>query len=71
MRHVVDWDGKNLPEEMKSLPPGRYAVRLIDEPAALTAEEEEGIQQAMASLAAGQGRSLDEARDRVLRALKR
>jgi len=71
MRHVVDWDGKNLPEEMKALPPGRYAVRLLDEPAALTAEEEEGIQQAMASLAAGQGHSLDEARDRVLRALKR
>lgn len=71
MSRVVDWDGKNIPDEMRSLPPGRYLVEPIDEAVALTPEEEEGVRQAMASLEAGQGRSLDEVHDRVLTALKR
>jgi hypothetical protein len=71
MSRVVDWDGKNVPEEMRSLPPGRYVVEPIDEAVALNPDEEEGIRQALASLESGQGRSLEEVRDRVLSALKR
>ena len=71
MSHVVNWDGKNLPEELRSLPPGRYVVEPIDEGMALTPDEERGIRQAMTSLEAGQGSSLDEVRDRVLHAPKR
>ncbi|MFZ5469230.1 MAG: hypothetical protein ACOZIN_07290 [Myxococcota bacterium] len=71
MSRVIDWDGKNVPDEMRSLPPGRYVVDPIDETIPLTADEEEGIRQAMASLGAGQGRSLEEVRDRVLISLKR
>lgn len=71
MAHVVEWDGENVPDEMRSLPPGRYLLESLDEAAALTPEEEEGIRQAMASLAAGRGHSLEEVRARVLDTLKR
>lgn len=71
MARVVEWDGKNVPDEMRSLPPGRYVVEPIDEDISLTSDEEEGIRQAMASLEAGQGRSLEAVRNRVLSALQR
>jgi hypothetical protein len=71
MAHVVDWDGEHVPAELRSLPPGRYLVERLDEAVALTPEEEEGIREAMASLEAGHGRSLEAARDSILSALKR
>ena len=71
MAHVVEWDGEHVPAEMRSLPPGRYLVQSLDEAVALTPEEEEGIRRAMASVEAGHGRSLDEAREHILGTLKR
>lgn len=71
MARVLEWDGENIPDGMRSLPPGRYVVEPIDEALTLTSEEEEGVRQAMASLEGGQGRSLEEARERILTALKR
>lgn len=71
MSRVVDWDEKNVPEELRSLPPGRYVVEPVDESFVLTPEEESGIRQAMDSLEAGQGSSLEEVRSRVLRSLRR
>jgi hypothetical protein len=71
MSRVVNWDGKNVPDEMRSLPPGRYVVEPLDEALSLTPDEEEGIRQAMVSLEAGEGRSLEEVRNRVLSALSR
>ena len=64
---VVTWDGKNVPDEMRSLPPGRYVVEPVDEAIALTPDEEEGIRQAMASIEAGQGRTLEEVRHHARR----
>ena len=43
----------------------------VDGSAALTAEEEQGIRDALASIKAGRGRPMKEVRDRVLGALKR
>lgn len=71
MAHVVDWDGEHLPVEMRSLPPGRYLVERLDEALALTPEEEAGIREALASLDAGRGRSLEAVREDILSALKR
>ncbi|WP_224362542.1 hypothetical protein [Hyalangium versicolor] len=71
MAHVMDWDGEHIPNEMRSLPPGRYVVEPLDEAIALTPEEEEGLREAMASIKAGKGRDLDAVRERVLGALKR
>lgn len=71
MAHVVDWDGEHVPAEMRSLPPGRYVVQPLDEAVTLTPEEEEGIRRALASIAAGRGRSLESVREHVLDTLKR
>ena len=71
MARVVDWNGKDLPDELRALPPGRYVLERVDEPTELTADEEEGIRTALRSLEAGRGRSLDEVRERLSDSLKR
>lgn len=40
---VIEWDESHLPEELRKLPPGRYAVEPIDHAVPLTPEEEAGI----------------------------
>ncbi len=52
---VITWDGSHVPEELKELPPGRYAVEPVDQAEALTAGEEEGILADLATLDAGGG----------------
>jgi len=71
MSRIVEWNGQNVPEEMRSLPPGRYVVEAMDETNTLTADEEDGIRQALASLEAGRGSPIEKVRERTLRALKR
>jgi hypothetical protein len=60
---MIEWDGKNIPEDLRQLPPGRYligpAYELWDEE--LTPEEDAGIRLALDQLEAGQGVPLDEA----------
>lgn len=58
-KKVIQWDGKNLPEALKTIPPGQYALEPIDE-APLTDAQEQGIRDALKQLDAGQGRSLAE-----------
>jgi len=62
---VLTWNGKDLPEELRELPAGRYAVEAVDEVPALTEEEDRGLRQALASLQAGKGRSVEQVRQRV------
>ncbi len=62
MRVVFDWNGKDVPEELKELPAGRYVPELADEASPLTAEEEAGLFRAMESLQEGLGVPADEAR---------
>lgn len=72
MGQIVDWDGEHLPAELRTLPPGRYRIEPFDEATALTPEEETGLEEALASMDAGQqGRSLDEVREELRAALKR
>ena len=52
---VIDWDGSHLPKELEKLPPGRYAIESVDDPPALTEEEEKGIVAALTALDAGKG----------------
>jgi len=52
---VLQWDGTHLPEELRSLPPGRYAIEPIDHPPALNDEEEEGIAGALDEVDASRG----------------
>jgi len=74
---MIEWDGTNLPEELRRLPPGRYligsAYEIWDEE--LTSEEEAGLQHALDQAEAGQVRPLDEVmreiRSRVRHPLKK
>lgn len=55
---IIEWDGTNVPEELRQLPPGRYvvdAVENIEDIADLTEEEDAGIQLAIDQIDAGLG----------------
>jgi hypothetical protein len=60
---VVQWDGTELPAELRALlpaelrelPPGRYVVEPLADDDELTVEEEAGIMEAMAEIEAGKG----------------
>ena len=68
---VLTWNGKDLPAELHGLPAGRYVVEAIDDAPALTEEEDEGLQQALASLRAGKGRPIEQVRQRIDAALRK
>ena len=57
-RSVIDWDGSHIPEALRELPPGRYAVAPIDDLAPVTLEEDVGLLAALDHLDAGRGISL-------------
>ena len=61
MAVIVNWNGIDVPEELKPLERGRYVLVPIDEPPELSREEEAGLEAAMASVRTGQGVSRDEA----------
>jgi hypothetical protein len=52
---TLHWNGKDLPEELRGLPPGTYVVESVDQPPLLTDDEETGLIAALASLQAGKG----------------
>lgn len=43
MAVIVNWNGVDVPEELKGLKEGRYVLVPIDEPPELTEEEQAGI----------------------------
>ena len=62
---VVTWNGKDVPDELRELPAGRYVVEAIDDEAPLLSPEEEaGIETALESYR--QGRVVDAARARQI-----
>ncbi len=48
---VIDWDGRHIPQALRDLPPGRYAVEPLDDLPPLTEEEDAGLRAALMSLA--------------------
>jgi hypothetical protein len=61
MARVLNWNGKDFPEELRSLPAGQYAVEPVDEvPPSLTEEEEAGLREAIAEIQSGRGESPEE-----------
>ena len=56
-RRIIHWDGKHLPAELKTIPPGEYALEPLADTGP-TEEEERGILAALKELDAGQGKSL-------------
>ena len=61
MAVIVNWNGVDVPEELKALEKGRYVLVPLDEPPELTEEQEAGLEAAMASIREGHGLSRDEA----------
>ena len=61
MAVIVNWNGVDVPQELKALKKGRYVLVPIDEPPELTEEQEAGLEDAIASIRAGEGLSLEEA----------
>lgn len=62
---LVNWNGKDLPPELRELPAGRYVVEPVDEEApALSPDEEAGIEAGLESYR--QGRVVDAKRAREL-----
>ena len=57
---IIEWDGQHLPDELHTLPPGRYLLEALDDGEPLTPDEETGIVAALTALDAGQGLSLSE-----------
>ena len=55
MNVIVDWNGRDVPEELKELPAGRYVVERVDDVLGLSPEEDEGLRAAMGSVARGEG----------------
>ena len=55
---VIDWDGTCIPDALRDLPPGRYAIASVDAPIALTEAEETGISRGLDELDAGRGMPL-------------
>lgn len=53
--NIITWDGHRIPDELRDLPPGRYAIASIDEPPPLTDAEDAGIRAALDALDAGRG----------------
>ena len=62
---VVHWNGRDVPEELRDLPAGTYVLEPVERVPSLTADEEDGLRAAMASLRARQGRMLDQVQQRI------
>jgi hypothetical protein len=61
MAVIVNWNGVDVPEELKALAKGRYVLVPLDEPPELTDEQEAGLEAAIASVRSGEALSRDEA----------
>jgi len=46
---VVEWNGHDVPEELRELPAGRYVLAPVDEAVTLSDEEERGLVIALGS----------------------
>jgi hypothetical protein len=55
MATLLDWNGKELPRELRALPTGRYVIEPVDRVLDLTAEEEEGLETSATSAATRAG----------------
>ncbi len=71
MSRVLKWNGKDLPDELRSLPAGRYVVEPVDDAPVLTPEEEQGLVEALQAIDRGEGESAKEVRRAIDKALKR
>ena len=63
MATVLKWNGKDVPDELRKLPEGRYVIESLDALPALTSEEEQGLQESLDALDRGEGVDLEALRN--------
>lgn len=63
--HVTHWNGKTIPKKLRELPPGTYMVEAVETAPALTAEDDQGLADALASLRVGEGLTVDQVRQTI------
>ena len=69
---IVNWNGTDIPSEMRELPAGRYVVEAVDtETVALDPDEDAGIEAALESRGKGRIVSSTRAREIIEAALRR
>ena len=68
---IIHWNGRDLPEDLRALPAGDYAVQATNDLLTLSPEEEDGLIAALAELHRGEGVAHEEVRERVLRHVRR
>jgi hypothetical protein len=71
MSLVLHWNGRDVPQELRSLPEGRYVVDAVDAAPVLSDEEEAGLDAALESLRQGRGLDADEVFRRAEERLRR
>ena len=59
------WNGTDLPEEPRALPAGRHVIESADDVPHLTHDEDERLRQALTSMRAGNGRSVEQVRGTI------
>jgi len=62
MATVLKWNGKDLPDELRKLPEGRYVIESVDAVPALTPAQEQGLEEALKELDRGEGADLEDVR---------
>jgi len=62
---IMDWNGNEIPDALKNLPPGRYVIEPLEDVFELTPEQEDGILQAMDEVEAGRGVPFEEVLQRL------
>jgi hypothetical protein len=65
MGRILEWNGRDVPEELRSLPAGRYVVDPVDEIPQLTDEDEQGLVAALDAVRRGEVFTVEEARRKV------
>ena len=66
---ILNWNGSDVPEELKRLPAGKYLIQPADEALGLRPEEEEGIREALRQVRDGQTVSHEQVQADIERAL--
>lgn len=66
---IIEWNGADLPDGLRSLPAGTYVLQRADD--ALTPDEDEGLRAALESIRTGSGVAHDEVRQRLLGSARR
>ena len=68
---VLHGNGKDIPEELRELPAGTYVVEAVDSAPAFPPDEDQGLAEALASLRAGEGRTVEQVRQTIASILRR